>query len=231
MLCKIADLLTEVPETWGLVPRFQEYIVSEYFLPDIIISADQYRLDHYSKQTPMQMVAYMESAFQFYVALLEHHGLYLHASAVEIDGCAYLFSGASGIGKSTHTQWWKQVFGDRAQIINDDKPALRYFGDKWYAYGTPWCGKNDINQNRKAALAGICFLQQGIENKIVRLNEKEAFRKIITQTIRRSIHTESLDYLLEHIEHLVHHVPMYELINKPGVEAVQLSYTTMYREF
>ena len=39
-------------------------------------------------------------------------GFYLHSSAVELDGRAYLFSGKSGVGKSTHTRLWQQIFGD-----------------------------------------------------------------------------------------------------------------------
>ena len=48
----------------------------------------------------------------------------LHSSAVVADGKAYLFTADSGTGKSTHTQLWPRMFGDRAYILNDDKPAL-----------------------------------------------------------------------------------------------------------
>ena len=37
---------------------------------------------------------------------------------------------------------------------------------KAYAYGTPWCGKDGINQNKKVPLQGICFLIQSKENNI-----------------------------------------------------------------
>ena len=63
---------------------------------------------------------YYCSAYRFYTQLVDFSGLMLHSSAVIMDGRAYLFSAPSGTGKSTHTQLWLDVFGDRATILNDD---------------------------------------------------------------------------------------------------------------
>ena len=124
MLCKIADLLTEVPETGGIASRFEDYLVNEQSVIDIQIREELYRLDWWPTLNEEQAV-YMESGNQFYRALLDFDGMMLHASAVAVDGKAYLFSGQSGIGKSTHTGLWKQTFGDQVKLFNDDKPALR----------------------------------------------------------------------------------------------------------
>ena len=58
---------------------------------------------------------------------LKREVMFFHASAVEYQGAAYLFSGASGAGKSTHAAMWKKAFGEAAVVINDDKPLLRFF--------------------------------------------------------------------------------------------------------
>ena len=50
-----------------------------------------------------------------------------------VDDYAYVFSADSGTGKSTHTQLWLEHFGDRAYILNDDKPAIRLIDGKVYA--------------------------------------------------------------------------------------------------
>ena len=47
--------------------------------------------------------------------------LLFHGSVIAVDGEGYLFTAKSGTGKSTHTRIWKQIFGDRATIFNDDK--------------------------------------------------------------------------------------------------------------
>ena len=156
MLCRIAELFTEIPEEGGIAPLLAEYKTSENAPPDIVIRAERYRYDMWPTLS-RENVAYMESGMQFAYKLLRFGGLYLHASAIEVDGCAYLFSGPSGVGKSTHTGLW-QSFLPQACIINDDKPALRRIDGTWYAYGTPGCGKDGINQNKKLPLAGICFL-------------------------------------------------------------------------
>mgnify|MGYP003335436350 CR=1 FL=1 len=103
--------------------------------------------------------AYLLSGTLFYQQLLKFDGMMLHASAAKYDGRVYLFSGPCGIGKTTHTKLWEKYFPG-AVVINDDKPALRREAGKWMVYGTPWCGKNGINSNASAPLAGICFLHR-----------------------------------------------------------------------
>lgn len=228
MLCKIADLLVEVPAGGDMEERCKEYRVEADAPADIVIREELYELDRW-KPLSEDASIYMESGMFFYFFLLSHSGMMLHASAVELDGKAYLFSGNSGMGKSTHTRLWQQVFGERAQIFNDDKPALRKIDGKWYAYGTPWCGKDGINQNKKLPLAGICFLQQAEENKIRRLNTKEVLSRVIAQTLFRFKSVGSLDLLLTTVDKLVREIPVFELENKPEPEAALLSYETMRR--
>ena len=229
MLCKIADLIIEVPAAGGLAPRCSEYLWHGDGQPDIIIRQEDYRPEAYDPAAGEDMVAYMESAVQFCTYLLRFDGLYLHASAVEMDGQAYLFSGPCGMGKSTHTRLWQQTFGPAAQIFNDDKPAMRLWDGKWFAYGTPWCGKDGINQNKKVPLAGICFLKQAPQNRIRRLTCQEAMTRVISQTLRKFNKMESLDLMLRHVDKLVRQIPIYELENRPEPAAAQLSYETMRR--
>ena len=229
MYCKIADLIVEIPEAGGLPPRCKEYQTNDAFRADITIRTERYHLEKYGPDIKEETIAYMESGRQFASQLLQHHGFYLHASAVEVDGKAYLFSAPSGTGKSTHTRLWQQMFGDRACIFNDDKPALRLLDGIWYAYGTPWCGKDGINVNRKVPVAGICFLKQAPHNQIRPLDAKEAVPKLLNQTIRGFRNKDRLILLLTHLDKLVKTVPIFELENRPELDAAQLSYETMYR--
>ena len=229
MLCKIADLIIEVPEAGAMGPRCQDYLYPGDETPDIVIHASRYNASLYTSLFTTELVAYMESARQFHSKLILFHGIYLHASAVEVEGKAYLFSGPCGMGKSTHTGLWLQLLGDKVCRFNDDKPSLRRLEDRWYAYGTPWCGKDGINVNKKVPLAGICFLQQGSENRIRRLEPWEAVPKLLSQTIRRFKDPAKLDLMLSHLEKLVQEIPVYELVNRPEREAARLSYETMRR--
>lgn len=226
MLCKIADLLTEVPEAGGLAPRCREYLWNGEGCADIIIRTDHYHPEQFPYFSENDM-SYMESARLFYGALLDFDGFYLHSSAIAVNGKAYLFSANPGVGKSTHAKIWQTILGEKAKVFNDDKPALRRLGGVWYAYGTPWCGKDGININMKAPVAGICFLKQSNENRIHRLQPMEAVSKILPQTIHHFKEAEKLDMLLSHVDKLIRQVPIYELENKPEPEAAWLSYETM----
>ena len=229
MLCKIAELITEVPPAGGLASRCRDYLYTGESSAQIVIREDAYDPGKYPAYISSDMLAYMESGRQFYVYLMKHGGFYLHASAVALDGKAYLFSAPSGTGKSTHTRLWQREFGEGAVVFNDDKPALRLVDGVWYAYGTPWCGKDGINRNMKVPLAGICFLKQAGENRIRRLSEQETLQKILGLTVWRRLTPERLDLLLSHLDDLITHIPVFELENRPEAEAARLSYTTMRR--
>jgi hypothetical protein len=56
--------------------------------------------------------------------LLDYDTLLFHGSLIAVDGEGYLFTAKSGTGKSTHTKLWIELLGDRAIMVNDDKPLL-----------------------------------------------------------------------------------------------------------
>ena len=157
-----------------------------------------------------------------------YNGLMLHASAAALEGRAYLFSGPCGRGKSTHTRLWQQTFGEAVQVFNDDKPALRRLDGRWYAYGTPWCGKDGINLNQKWPLGGICFLEKAQENRIRRLPPAEALPLILAQTTYR-LQPHSMELLLASLDSLLREIPVFLLENRPEEAAALLSYDTMRR--
>ncbi len=99
---------------------------------------------------------YVGTGSSFAARLPDYDGLQLHASAVELDGRAYLFSAPSGTGKSTHTHKWERLFG--AAYINDDKPALLRLAGTWYAFGTPGSGKEDLSRPCQVPLGGVAYL-------------------------------------------------------------------------
>ena len=208
--------------------RCKEYFAETNEKPDIIIREERYDLKRWPGLNP-EHLPYMDSGWQFYSKLVKFGGMMLHASAVELNGEAYLFSGPSGIGKSTHTKLWTSLFPE-AKIFNDDKPALRKIDGVWYAYGTPWCGKDGINLNIKAPLKGICFLRQGKSNTMRRLSTMEALSAIFPQTQSRFSTGEALGVLTSIIEQLIKDIPVFELVNTAQEESALLSHKIMSTE-
>ena len=153
----------------------------------------------------------------------------LHSSAIVVDGYAYLFSADSGTGKSTHTELWLKHFGNRAYIINDDKPALRCIEGQWYVYGTPWSGKHDISKNIQVKLGGIVFLERSEENWINDISPKEAFALFFRQTVRQLKTEEKMDLALKNVENVLVSNPIYRMGCNISDEAVVTAYEKIRR--
>lgn len=169
---------------------------------------------------------YLGTGGYFYKELLKFDGFQLHSSAVVVDGRAYLFSADCGTGKSTHTRLWLKQFGDRAYILNDDKPALRRMDGSWYAFGTPWSGKNDISANTGVPIAGICMLERGESNEIRRYGGKNAILEVFVQTNRPKA-AEYRIKLLELLDDLMSRVPVWKLKCNMDPQAAVVSYEAM----
>ena len=165
--------------------------------------------------------------YRFYSALPGYGGFFLHASAIALDGVAYLFSADSGTGKSTHTGLWMDCFGqERAQILNDDKPAVLYKSGTFYAFGTPFSGKNDLNTNIGAPVKALCFLERAQDNHIERIDGKQAINRIFTQMIH-SADRENMETMLSLLDIFLHKTPVYVLHCNISRQAVLTAYNAM----
>ena len=171
---------------------------------------------------------YMLTGRDFYARLLKFDGILLHSSCIVVDGVAYAFSADPGTGKSTHTQLWLKRFGDRAYMLNDDKPALRIIDGKVYACGTPWSGKYDYSTPAVAPLGGICFLERSEDNWIRKAETKKAVYNIFSQTVR-NLGPNAMNKLFDILEVMFAKVPIYEFGCNISEEAVDVSYQAMKR--
>ena len=113
--------------------------------------------------------------------LPDYDVLLMHGSALSMDGVGYLFTAPSGTGKSTHAALWRQVFGERVQMLNDDKPLLRIREDGVTVFGSPWDGKHRLSQNASAPLRAIARIERAPENRVEPMRRTEAFPVLLTQ--------------------------------------------------
>lgn len=169
---------------------------------------------------------YMLTGSDFYSELIKYDGILLHSSCVVVDDMAYAFSADSGVGKSTHTQLWLKHFGDRAYMLNDDKPAIRIIDGEVYACGTPFSGKYDYSTPKLVKLAGICFLERSEDNWIKEAETSRAVFNIFSQTIRR-LSSQRMENLFDVIEEIFAKVPLFEMGCNISDEAVLTSYNAM----
>ena len=158
--------------------------------------------------------------------LIDDSILLFHGSAIALDGKAYLFAAPSGTGKSTHARLWREAFGDRAVMINDDKPFLKLADSGVTVYGTPWDGKHHLSTNASAPLAAICILKRSKTNQLEPITQSEALPFLFRQTYRPA-DAEKLKKTLSLIDKLGSSVSLYRLKCNTDPEAARLAYREM----
>ena len=158
--------------------------------------------------------------------MLRFDTLLFHGSAIAVDGKAYVFTAASGTGKSTHTRLWRKLFGNRAVMINDDKPLIRISGGKATVYGTPWNGKHRLGTNTSAPLEAICLLERAEENRIEKAEKRALFPMILQQTYRPSLPGDMLK-MISLADGLASSVNLYKWGCNMDISAAKTAYDGM----
>lgn len=158
--------------------------------------------------------------------LFDFDVLLFHGSAIAVDGVGYLFTADSGTGKSTHTRLWRQVFGNRAVMVNDDRPFLELRSDSVWLYGAPWSGKHGLDSNIAVPLKGICVLTRGIENHIQR-SEPEAVLPMLQKQSYQPMAEEKYPRFLELVEALSRQVPLWQMACNQQPEAAEMAFRAM----
>ena len=94
-----------------------------------------------------------------YLYQAQQHGMVaIHSASILYQDKLWLFSGHSGMGKSTHTNLWKEHFG--TPVINGDLNLLAMENGKPVVHGIPWCGTSGIYDTKTYPLGGIILLER-----------------------------------------------------------------------
>ena len=188
------------------------------------LSADEDILEGHAVRNHSDAVLETTAVYRKIVnRLIDYDILLFHGSTVAVDGVAYLFTAKSGTGKSTHTKRWRKLFGDRAVMINDDKPLLKISKDGVLVCGTPWDGKHKLNTNCMVPLKAICVLERGEENHIRQISPSAALPMLMQQSHRPANVLKYMDLL----DGLTKHVKFYNLHCNMEDEAAKIAYEGM----
>jgi hypothetical protein len=167
-------------------------------------------------------VSQMDNSFfhlGFEGLLIRQDRVCFHAACVSTDQGGILFSGPSGIGKSTQAQLWCDHRG--AKLLNGDRPILQRTEQGFLAWGSPYAGSSKCHVNEAVPVSALVFLAQEPENRIRRLKPSEAFRRIYAgltmYTWDREFMNRAVDLALE----LASTVPCLEFGCLPDETAVE----------
>lgn len=161
-------------------------------------------------------------------AAILHDCIVIHASSIQKDGAAYIFAAPSNTGKSTHSRMWREVFGDRVSMINDDMPLLRRLEGTWYVCGTPWNGKHGLGFNCMVPLRAVSLLSRG-ENS-VRPFQDEDWPYLLNQFLR-PYEAKLMNCTLDLLELLLKEIPVYHMFCTPTHQAAIMAENNMKKDY
>lgn len=127
----------------------------------------------------------------------------LHCAYMSFDGKAILFSGPSGIGKSTHSGLWCNEYPDRTCVLNGDKCLLTMDDGRLFANGWPVCGSSGICQNERREVAAIILLQQSMINQFIEEKPMRNFKQLLAQITVNYWNNQYTDDAMNFIESLL----------------------------
>ncbi|MCR5112074.1 MAG: hypothetical protein K6B38_14420 [Ruminococcus sp.] len=158
--------------------------------------------------------------------MIQYGSMVFHGSVIAVDGQGYLFTAKSGTGKSTHTRLWRELLGEKAVMVNDDKPILHVTDDGVTAYGTPYNGKHRLGNDISVPLKAICILQRAEENHIEPISKSEAYAMLLQQVYRPQNSKAMRDTLLL-IDRMAEFVSFYRLGCNMDISAAETAYNGM----
>ena len=157
--------------------------------------------------------------------LIDENVVLIHASSLAVDEAGYMFCAKSGTGKSTHSALWKKHLGEKAVMINDDKPLVRINDNNAIIYGTAWKGKHNIGSNVSFPLKAICFLERGNNNFIEEMTLENAFPKLVCHVYQK----KDEQYMIKMLKLLdkLKYVRFYSLKCNMDLQAAVVAYEKM----
>lgn len=153
--------------------------------------------------------------------LMRRGGILLHSSyIIAPNGKALLFSGPSGIGKSTQAENWKNAFG--SATVNGDRTLIEP-ADRT-ANGIFYCGTSGICENVTSDIAAIVVLTQADGNRAERMKTGEAFRALLSQCALDRYDKTQIEDAVTLVSDTVSRVPVFSFACLPDESAAEYLY-------
>ena len=145
------------------------------------------------------------------LALVEAHGLVVHAASLLRNGKAYLFCGPSGSGKTTVSRLSRDAI-----LLSDELSIVRIYGAEALCYGTPFWGElARAGEDRAAPLVGIYFLHKAERHAIEAIGPRRALERLLPNVLFFAREADLTARVLGISADLVEAVPCFDLSFRP----------------
>lgn len=150
--------------------------------------------------------------------LIRRKRIYFHAACIQTHLGGILFSGKSGIGKTTQAELWGKHRNSRQ--INGDRPILSRDENGWLAWGSPYAGSSRYHVNESCSVTAIVMLRQAKTCELRQMNLSEAFRAVWSGFTVHGWDSEYMEAASDLALDLINMVPVFEFSCTPDVQAV-----------
>ena len=153
----------------------------------------------------------------------QKNGYYaLHSASILYRGQAWLFSGHSGMGKSTHTALWHEYAG--TPYLNGDLNLIGKSeeGEGYCIYGIPWCGTSGLCTTETRELGGIILLGRDEEDHVEELSPFEQVLRVTQRMISPAWTEQMATGNLEFVEQMTEKTWITQLFCTKAPSAVEV---------
>lgn len=149
----------------------------------------------------------------------------LHASCIQTPLGGILFSGVSGIGKSTQAKLWCKYA--KSRLINGDRTIIGKEDGCWMGYGSPYAGSSRCWRDEKCKIRAIVMLRKANLCSIKKMSALRAFQQLFGGTTINNWDSGFVERVCDLELELVNQIPVYELYCTPNEEAVKLLWSVL----
>ena len=164
-----------------------------------------------------------------YLYLAQKKGMVaLHSASLLYAGKAWLFSGHSGMGKSTHTNLWKELY--EISLLNGDLNLLALENGQPLVHGIPWCGTSEICTTNTYPLGGITLLNQAPTDRVEELTEDKKQLLVSQRLISPAWTTDLFERNMDIVKDIVSKIMVCKLhcTKEPSAAEVMKGYVDKY---
>lgn len=142
----------------------------------------------------------------------------LHSASILYRDKAWLFSGHSGMGKSTHTALWHELL--QTPYLNGDLNLIGIKDGIPVIYGIPWCGTSEIFTTEYHELGGIILLGRDTYDHVEELEPDKKVLRVMQRMISPAWTGEMVEKNLGFSEKLVDLIQVWNLYCTKNPSAV-----------
>ena len=195
-------------------PQLTARIAKDFTYVDVFIGSDGESL--FNDKDVSLLLGYPPVRFILSGLLIQRGGLLVHGCGIERHSKGYLFAGKSGDGKSTIAKLWEE----EAEILNDEFIALVFHEGQYKIYGTPWTGNDSEGLYGGYPLENLFFLHHSSTNAARKVAGTMAASMLFARCFAPIWYKKGIDLTLDVVEHLVRHVPCYNLGFRPDKSVI-----------